>query len=87
MAAANPARCSRCSRVAPQAQDEAGYWLTMGTTGGLEPICPGCLTVAENIALADFDVVGMVNDPTLDFVPSREPSRAPALVTSKVNTS
>lgn len=71
MATANPARCTRCSRVAPHAPEEAGYWMTMSTTGDLEPICPGCLTVAENIALADFDVVGMVSDRSLDFAPSR----------------
>ncbi|HYO31580.1 MAG TPA: hypothetical protein VES21_01950 [Nocardioidaceae bacterium] len=45
--------------------------MTMSTTGDLEPICPGCLTVAENIALADFDVVGMVSDLSLDLAPSR----------------
>ena len=70
MAAANPARCSRCFRIAQHA-DEASYWVTMNTTGGLQPICPGCLTVAENIALADFDVVGMVTEHRLDVEISR----------------
>lgn len=71
MAAANPQPCSRCLRVAPHGADEAGYWLTIGTNGDLEPICPACLTVAENIALTDFDVAGMVTDPSLDLAPSR----------------
>ena len=37
--------------------DQLVFWTALGT--GLEVVCPDCLTVAENVAIADFDVVGM----------------------------
>ena len=70
MASGNYPQCSRCARAATNGSEEPGYLLTIGTDGDLDAICPGCLTVGENIALADFDVVGMEADPRVAFQPS-----------------
>lgn len=48
--------CGRCGGHAT-VPGELVFWTALGN--GLEVVCPECLTVAENVALADFDVVGM----------------------------
>lgn len=48
--------CGRCGGHAT-VPGELVFWTALET--GLDVVCPQCLTVAENVAIADFDVVGM----------------------------
>lgn len=61
--------CGRCGGHAT-VPDELVFWTALGT--GLEVVCPECLTVAENVAIADFDVVGMHARGFVDPLDDRE---------------
>ena len=67
--------CGRCGGHAT-VPGELVFWTAVGT--GLEVVCPECLTVAENVAIADFDVVGMHAREFSDPLVSRETSPDPA---------
>ena len=66
--------CGRCGSHAT-VPDQLVFWTALGT--GLEVVCPDCLTVAENVAIADFDVVGMHSREFGDPLVRREATGVP----------
>ena len=75
--ACTAARCARCPTGAGELPDD-WYWYIVDTD--IRLVCSGCLTAAENIAIADFDVVGMQAQQCDGSAPPNEPIQLPDFI-------
>jgi len=70
--------CARC-----HVPDDR-YWEIIDTA--VRCVCSNCLTIAENIAIADFDVVGMHPHRCAESRPASEPIQLPDFIKTTAGT-